>query len=42
VNVLAGGKKKIELLETFWSKVFQQSKAELKEFGKPELLGSMP
>ena len=34
--------KKIELLETFWSKVFQQSKAELKEFGKPELLGSMP
>lgn len=34
--------KKIELLETFWSKFFQQSKAELKEFGKPELLGSMP
>jgi hypothetical protein len=34
--------KKIELLESFWAKVFQQSKAELKEFGKPELLGSMP
>ena len=34
--------KLVELLESFWTKLFQQSKAELKEFGKPELLGAMP
>ncbi len=30
------------LLEEFWAEFFKQSKAVLKEFGKPELVGTLP
>lgn len=32
----------LALLEEFWTGFFKQSKAELKEFGKPELIGPLP
>ena len=32
----------VALLEEFWNDFFKQSKAVLKEFGKPELIGALP